>query len=185
MLHAFEVNVIYIIITCGLIGVIRTLTRMGGLKIDLFTNCFWSFIQIRNVVQLWRRVCSHATDPGQVVNTWRVADYDRVYGSGSPSLMTPGPIAVNSATFVGMKIAGFPGSFVATLGCILAVMHIIVTILAKLYLKYRNLDTLQEYCIPCDPAVSMIASAGVLIYLSRLFGKWHYQTLMELNGTWC
>ena len=33
--------------------------------------------------------------------------------------MTPGPIAVNSATFVGMKIAGIPGAVVATAGCIL------------------------------------------------------------------
>ena len=32
------------------------------------------------------------------------------------SQMTPGPIAVNSATFVGLKIAGVPGAIVATLG---------------------------------------------------------------------
>ena len=54
------------------------------------------------------------------------------------SQMTPGPIAVNSATFVGMKIAGIPGAIVATAGCILP-SCVIVTILARLYLKYRNL----------------------------------------------
>ena len=35
------------------------------------------------------------------------------------SQMTPGPIAVNSATFVGINIAGIPGAIVATIGCIL------------------------------------------------------------------
>ena len=35
------------------------------------------------------------------------------------SQMTPGPIAVNSATFVGIRIAGIPGALVATFGCIL------------------------------------------------------------------
>ena len=35
------------------------------------------------------------------------------------SQMTPGPIAVNSATFVGTKIAGTLGALVATFGCIL------------------------------------------------------------------
>ena len=35
------------------------------------------------------------------------------------SQMTPGPIAVNAATFVGSKIAGVPGSVSATCGCIL------------------------------------------------------------------
>ena len=33
--------------------------------------------------------------------------------------MTPGPIAVNSATFVGIKVAGLPGAIAATAGCIL------------------------------------------------------------------
>ena len=35
------------------------------------------------------------------------------------SQMTPGPIAVNSATFVGLRVAGYVGAVVATLGCIL------------------------------------------------------------------
>ena len=59
------------------------------------------------------------------------------------SQMTPGPIAINSATFVGIKIAGIPGALVATIGCILP-SCIIVTLVAKLYLKYRNMAVLQE-----------------------------------------
>ena len=35
------------------------------------------------------------------------------------SQMTPGSIAVNSATFVGIKTAGIPGALIATLGCVL------------------------------------------------------------------
>ena len=35
------------------------------------------------------------------------------------SQMTPGPIAVNSATFVGIKTAGALGAVCATAGCIL------------------------------------------------------------------
>ena len=46
--------------------------------------------------------------------------------------MTPGPIAVNAATFVGTKIAGVPGALVATAGCILPAC-ILVTLIAKLY----------------------------------------------------
>ena len=33
--------------------------------------------------------------------------------------MTPGPITINSATFVGIRIAGLPGALIATLGSIL------------------------------------------------------------------
>ena len=35
------------------------------------------------------------------------------------SQMTPGPLAVNTSTFVGIQIAGIPGAIVATVGCIL------------------------------------------------------------------
>ena len=35
--------------------------------------------------------------------------------------MTPGPIAVNAATFVGTKLAGLPGALAATAGVILPV----------------------------------------------------------------
>lgn len=87
------------------------------------------------------------------------------------SQMTPGPIAVNSATFVGMKIAGIPGAMVATAGCILP-SCIIVTILARLYLKYRNLDLMQGVLKSLRPAVvAMIASAGILILKNAFWGS--------------
>ena len=96
------------------------------------------------------------------------------------SQMTPGPIAVNSATFVGMKIAGIPGAVVATAGCILP-SCIIVTILARLYLKYRNLDLLQGVLKSLRPAVvAMIASAGILILKNAFWGSGE---TISLTGT--
>ena len=96
------------------------------------------------------------------------------------SQMTPGPIAVNSATFVGMKIAGIPGAVLATAGCILP-SCIIVTILARLYLKYRNLDLLQGVLKSLRPAVvAMIASAGILILKDAFWGSGES---MSLTGT--
>ena len=79
--------------------------------------------------------------------------------------MTPGPIAVNSATFVGIKVAGLPGAIAATAGCILP-SCILVTVIAKLYLKYRNMELLRGVLGSLRPAVvEMIASAGILILL--------------------
>ena len=97
------------------------------------------------------------------------------------SQMTPGPIAVNSATFVGIKIAGIPGALVATAGCILP-SWILVTLIAKLYLKYKNLSLLQGILNSLRPAVvAMIASAGISILLSALWGEG--QILLE-NTNW-
>lgn len=84
--------------------------------------------------------------------------------------MTPGPIAVNAATFVGTKIAGVPGALVATAGCILPAC-ILVTLIARLYLRYRNIAVLQSVLGSLRPAVvAMIASAGVLILISAFWG---------------
>lgn len=83
--------------------------------------------------------------------------------------MTPGPIAVNAATFVGTQIAGISGAIVATLGCILP-SCIFVTGLAYIYTKYRNLSVLQGTLASLRPAVvAMIAKAGVSILVSAFF----------------
>ena len=80
------------------------------------------------------------------------------------SQMTPGPIAVNSATFVGTRIAGMPGALAATAGCVLP-SCILVTLLAKIYLKYRNL--------------SLLAAAGVSILVNAFWGE----TMASLTTT--
>ena len=77
--------------------------------------------------------------------------------------MTPGPIAINSATFVGIKVAGLPGALVASLGCILP-SSCIIFCLAYLYYKYRELSLVGGILSGLRPAVvAMIASAALSI----------------------
>ena len=84
--------------------------------------------------------------------------------------MTPGPIAVNSATFVGIRIAGIPGAVVATFGCILPSLFI-VSLLSYIYTKYKNISLLQSVLASLRPAVvALIASAGISILLKVIFG---------------
>ena len=67
------------------------------------------------------------------------------------SQMTPGPIAVNSATFVGVRVGGLLGGLVATLGCVTP-SAIIVGILAYFYKKYKDLDSISNvlyFLRPC------------------------------------
>ena len=96
------------------------------------------------------------------------------------SQMTPGPIAINSATFVGLKIAGIPGAIVATTGCILP-SCIIVTLIAFLYLRYRNLSAMQSVLDTLRPAVvALVASAGISILISAFWGS---DGVISLSGT--
>ena len=87
------------------------------------------------------------------------------------SQMTPGPIAINSATFVGIKIAGLPGALIATIGCILP-SCIIVTLIAKL----------QDILTTLRPAVvAMITSAGISILISAF---WDSGAISIANISW-
>ena len=84
--------------------------------------------------------------------------------------MTPGPIALNSATFVGNRVAGPVGGIVSTIGCIVP-SCIIVLALAYVYFKYRELRMVKGVLAMLRPAVvAMIASAGLSILILAFFG---------------
>lgn len=84
--------------------------------------------------------------------------------------MTPGPIAVNSATFVGVRIAGPVGAIVATMGCIFPSL-VIVSVLAVLYRRYKGLPLLDSVLGCLRPVVvALILSAGLSILKLVAFG---------------
>lgn len=86
------------------------------------------------------------------------------------SEMTPGTISINAATFVGTHVAGIPGAITATLGVTMPSL-IIVLILAFLYFKYQDIEMVQGVIQGLRPAVvALIATAGVTIFLTALFG---------------
>ncbi len=87
------------------------------------------------------------------------------------SEMTPGPIAINAATFVGTRVAGIPGALAATCGYIVP-SFVIVTLLAWVYTRYRSLSSVQGVLAGLRPAaVAMIASAAVTVLTLAFYGQ--------------
>jgi len=77
------------------------------------------------------------------------------------SQMTPGPIAVNAATYVGYKAAGFLGSAFATFGVSLQ-SFILISIIVLAFDKFKTNRIVQSALEGIRPAtVGMIASAIV------------------------
>lgn len=84
--------------------------------------------------------------------------------------MTPGPITLNSATFVGIRVAGLPGAILATFASILPAIFI-VSALAYLYFKYQELSMVQGVLAGLRPAVvAIIGAAGLNIIHQALWG---------------
>lgn len=95
--------------------------------------------------------------------------------------MTPGPIAVNAATFTGLQIAGIGGAAVATLGCISPSLCL-VSALAVLYGKYKKNTAFQNVLQILRPAVvALIFSAGLHILRLVAFGE---QTIALQNANY-
>ena len=83
---------------------------------------------------------------------------------------TPGPIAVNMATFVGSTQAGFFGSVVATLGVVLPsfVIILIISALIRDLLKYSGVKAFLGGVRPC--VVGLILATALIFLMRIIFG---------------
>ena len=134
----------------------------------IYLKLFWSFFQIG----LFSFGGGYAAVPliqSQIVETNQWMSVGQFADLITIAEITPGPIVVNCATFVGQQIAGLPGAIVCTLGCILP-SALIVLALSWMYMKFRNLSIVQGVLIGLRPTiVAMIASAGFSLLLLALF----------------
>ena len=77
------------------------------------------------------------------------------------SQMTPGPIAVSAATYVGFKLAGFLGAIIATIA-VISPAFVIVMLLVKYYSVLKQYTFTQRLLGGIKPvAVFLIVAAGV------------------------
>lgn len=105
----------------------------------------------------------------QIVNIHGLMTLEQFSDLVTIAEMTPGPISINSSTFVGMQLGGVPGVLICTLGCIIPSFIICLT-LAHVYYKYRSFGGLQTVLAALRPAVvSLIGSAGLSILLIGIF----------------
>lgn len=83
---------------------------------------------------------------------------------------TPGPIAVNMATFVGSAQGGILGSFLATLGVVLPsfIIILIIAALIRNFLKYKGVQAFLGGVRPC--VVGLIVATALTMLVSTLFG---------------
>lgn len=84
------------------------------------------------------------------------------------SQMTPGPIAVNAATFVGTKVAFIPGSVIATLGLITP-STILMLSLARIIFSNRDVPIMDKALKGLRPGViALIAIASISMFTASV-----------------
>lgn len=86
------------------------------------------------------------------------------------SNMTPGPIAINSATFVGTKVAGLAGSVVATAGVVTPSFLLMAALGYTLFYKKKKYKFLEKMLITLRPTiVGLIAIAAINMTREAVF----------------
>ncbi len=145
----------------------------------IFVELFWSFFQIG----LFSFGGGYAALPlisGQTVEIHAWLTWQEFADVVTLSQMTPGPIAINAATFVGQRVAGLPGSLVATFGFVCPSLLIVLT-LAVIYYKYRTLRLMTGILGGLRPAVvALIASAGLSMLIYAFWGG--QPAMLSLRG---
>ena len=90
---------------------------------------------------------------------------------------TPGPIAINMATYVGASQAGFLGSLLASIGVILPSL-IIIIIIAALFHKLMKNRYVQYFLSGIKPvAIGLICSSGIILLMKSI----GYESLEVFN----
>lgn len=104
----------------------------------------------------------------EIVDRWHWLTPDQFVDVVAVSGVTPGPIAINAATFVGKKVAGFWGASAATLGVVLPSFFIML-ILAYLMKRYARMPVIQNMFGGIRPVVvALVASAAIFMFQSSV-----------------
>ena len=134
----------------------------------IYIDLFLTFLEVGafsfgggyGMISLIRELCldkGWLTD-GELLNMIAVAE------------STPGPIAVNMATFVGSDQGGIIGALCATLGVVLPsfIVILIVAVVLKSLMKYKGVKAFMSGIRPC--VIALILATASIMFLKTLFG---------------
>lgn len=146
---------------------------------SIYLQLFLTFLKIGAVsfgggyamISLVRETC--------IANGWLTEE--EILNFIAVSESTPGPIAINMATFVGSSQGGLLGSFLATLGVVFPSFIIILLLAAVMrnVLKYAGVNRTVKSVQPA--IVAMILSTALTMFLSNVFNLSNVYSAFEFD----
>ena len=136
----------------------------------IYISLFWSFCMV-GAFCVGGGYASIPLIQTQVIDVHHWISFSEFMDVVAISQMTPGPIGINAATFVGTKVAGIGGAVAATAGFVTPSLIIMIA-LAKLLAKYGDMGAIRGVLNGLRPAVvALIASAGVMFLTLSLWNE--------------
>lgn len=141
----------------------------------IYWELFYSFVQV-GLFCVGGGYASMPLIQAQVIDAHGWLSMSEFIDIFTISQMTPGPIGINAATFVGMKVAGIGGAVAATAGFV-APSFVLGIVLARLFFKYGNIGIIKGILNGLRPAVvALICAAGMSFILLAL---WNTEAVPE------
>lgn len=145
----------------------------------IFLELFWTFFKIGLFTigggqAMIPMIMTNVVDKGWLSQT-ELVDFIAISES------TPGPFAVNIATYAGIETAGFFGGVCATLGVVLPSV-IIITVIAKLLTNFMKKPAVGEVFAGVRAAVTgLLLSVWISLVLTTLFGISDYRNAESVS----
>lgn len=143
----------------------------------LYLQLFWTFFKI-GLFGFGGGYAMISMIQGEVVNNYHWLNAGQFTDIVAISQSTPGPIGINSATYVGYSsivnagydpVWGVVGSCIATFAVVLP-SFILMLLISKFLLKYKNHPSVEHTFQGLRPAVvGLLAAAALLLMTSENF----------------
>ena len=146
--------------------------------IYLFLQLFWTFFKI-GLFGFGGGYAMISMIQGEVVTNYHWLDSGQFTDIVAISQSTPGPIGINSATYVGYSsvvnagyspVWGVVGSLIATTAVVLP-SFVLMLIISKFLMRYKNHPYVENVFKGLRPAVvGLLAAASLLLMTKENFG---------------
>lgn len=144
----------------------------------IYLELFWTFLKIGVFTFGGGYAMLPLIQEEVVAHSWM--DVKSLIDFIAVSESTPGPFAVNIATYVGAEVGGIFGSFSATLGVVLP-SFVIILIIAKCFEKFSNNKIVKGCMSGLKPAVVGLIGAAVISVGGTVFAPNGVHTAILLD----
>ena len=137
----------------------------------IYLQLFWAFFQI-GLLSFGGGYAALPLISQQVISTYHWISQNTFTDLITISQMTPGPIGINAATYVGFTSTGsIWGSIIATFAVVLPSFILMLTI-SRFFLKYQKHPVVESIFNGLRPAVvGLLASAALVLMNVENFGS--------------
>ncbi|MBO4381291.1 MAG: chromate transporter [Clostridia bacterium] len=150
----------------------------------IYLELFWTFFKIGLFTIGGGQAMIPMIMTNVVEKNWM--SYEALVDFIAISESTPGPFAINIATYTGIETAGIFGAMCATLGVVLPSV-IIILLVAKVFTTFMKRRAVKEVFLGVSATVTgLLASVWLSLFLTLIFGLSiaNYQLVGDFTPDW-